>query len=251
MSWLILGVCLLAGAFLGARWFMSADPKALAKIMRWGGIAVFALLIIYLTVTGRFLLVPPLVVLGLMIWRRVRGTGAGGWFPGLRRPPSPGQASDVETPYLRMSLDHDSGAISGEVRRGRFEGRELANLSFDELLELLAECRQHDAQSAQLIESYLDRVEGPEWRERPGADAHARGGGGDGDGRQQKGGARASGATMTRDEAYQVLGLEADASAADVKEAHRRLMLKIHPDQGGSNYLAAKINQAKEFLLGS
>ena len=246
MSWLILGVCLLAGAFLGARWFMSADPKALAKIMRWGGIAVFALLIVYLAVTGRFLLVPPLVVLGLIIWRRVRGTGAGSWFPGLRRPPSPGQASDVETPYLRMSLDHDSGAISGEVRRGRFEGRELADLSFDELLELLAECRQHDAQSAQLIESYLDRVKGPEWRERSGA-----GDGDDGGGGQQRRGARAAGPTMTREEAYQVLGLDDGASAADVKEAHRRLMLKIHPDQGGSNYLAAKINQAKEFLLGS
>jgi hypothetical protein len=246
MSWLILGVCLLAGAFLGARWFMSADPKALAKIMRWGGIAVFALLIVYLAVTGRFLLVPPLVVLGLMIWRRVRGGGAGSWFSGLRRPPSPGQASDVETLYLRMSLDHDSGAISGEVRRGRFEGRELADLSFDELLELLAECRQHDAQSAQLIESYLDRVKGPEWRERSGA-----GDGDDGGGGQQRRGARAAGATMTREEAYQVLGLDDGASAADVKEAHRRLILKIHPDQGGSNYLAAKINQAKEFLLGS
>jgi len=245
MSWLILGVCLLGGAFLGARWFMSADPKALAKIMLWGGIAVFALLIVYLAVTGRFLLVPPLVVLGLMIWRRVRGTGAGGWFSGLRRPPSPGQASDVETPYLRMSLDHDSGAISGEVRRGRFEGRELADLSFDELLELLAECRQHDAQSAQLIESYLDRVKGSEWRERSGAGDRDDGGG------QQRRGARAAGATMTREEAYQVLGLDDGASAANVKEAHRRLMLKIHPDQGGSNYLAAKINQAKEFLLGS
>ena len=248
MPWLILGVCLLAGALLGASWFMSADPKFLARIMRWGGLALFALVIVFLTVTGRFLLVPPLVVLGLMVWRRVRGAGAGGWFPGVRRSASPGQASDVETPYLRMSLDHDSGTISGEVRRGRFEGRKLADLSFDEVLELLAECRQHDAPSAQLIEAYLDRVEGPEWRERAGAGDG--GDGGDGGG-ERRGRARATGATMTREEAYQVLGLEPGASAADVKEAHRRLMLKIHPDQGGSNYLAAKINQAKEYLLGS
>ena len=245
MSWLILGVCLLFGVLLAARWFMNAEPKLLAKIVMRGGLGLFAAVIVFLTFTGRFVLVPPLLAVGFLMWRRLRGRASSGWFAGglagMRRAPSSGQSSDVETPYLRMSLDHDSGTISGEVRRGRFTGRELAALSFDEVLELLDECRQNDQQSAQLIEAYLDRVEGADWRARTAQ----------GDTGQQQRAARPGKTTMTREEAYEVLGLAPGASTEDVKEAHRRLMLKIHPDQGGSNYLAAKINQAKEFLLGS
>ena len=132
-----------------------------------------------------------------------------------------------------MSLDHDSGTISGEIRKGRFMGKDLSDLTFDELMELLSECRQNDSQSAQLIEAYLDRVEGSQWRNRSDSAANY------------------NGVHMTRKEAFSVLGLEDGASDDEIRAAHHRLILKIHPDQGGSNYLAAKINQAKEFLLGS
>ena len=54
---------------------------------------------------------------------------------------------------------------------------------------------------------------------------------------------------MDVEEAYATLGLEPGASADAVKQAHRRLMKKLHPDQGGSTYLASKINQAKDVLL--
>jgi hypothetical protein len=54
---------------------------------------------------------------------------------------------------------------------------------------------------------------------------------------------------MSRAEAFSVLGLNEDASAADIRATHRRLILQIHPDKGGSSYLAAKINQAKDVLL--
>ena len=136
-----------------------------------------------------------------------------------------------------MNLDHDSGEMHGTVLRGAYEGRELHQLSREELLDLLRECDAHDEQSARLLESYLDRMFGEEWRD----------GASEEEPRQRR---RASSANMTRDEAYEVLGLAPGASEADIREAHRKLQLKNHPDQGGSDYLAAKINQAKEVLLG-
>jgi hypothetical protein len=133
-----------------------------------------------------------------------------------------------------MNLDHDSGVMSGIVRRGRFQGRHLAELAEDELIEFWRSCRVEDAQAARLMEAYLDRVK-PEWREAAeGAHAPPRGGGD----------------AMTREEAYAILGLKPDASEADVREAHHRLMMGVHPDHGGSTYLAAKLNRAREVLLG-
>ena len=144
--------------------------------------------------------------------------------------PTPGQSSAVETELLRMTLDHDSGDMDGEVLNGDFAGRRLSDLSLSELLALLRGCR--DTESATVLESYLDRYHADTWR------------------------AAAAGETdfadqaMTREQAYRILGLKPDAGDQEVRQAHRRLMLKNHPDRGGSTYIAAKINQAKEVLLG-
>jgi curved DNA-binding protein CbpA len=54
---------------------------------------------------------------------------------------------------------------------------------------------------------------------------------------------------MTQEEAYQILGLEPGADADAVARAHRTLMKKLHPDQGGTNYLAARVNEAKDTIL--
>ena len=150
-----------------------------------------------------------------------------------------GQTSDVDTRFLRMTLDHDTGAMEGEVTDGPYAGRSLDGMSLDELLDLLDACRSEDEQSVQVLEAYLDRTRAG-WRD--GGAAHA-------GGRQ---GRRTGGnGVMTPAEAYEVLGLESGASAKEIKEAYLRLIANVHPDHGGSTYLAAQLNQAKDVLLGS
>jgi DnaJ domain len=149
-----------------------------------------------------------------------------------RQPP---RSSEVETECIRMRLDHDSGTMSGIVRRGVFAGRRLDELTRSELLALWRQCRIEDAPGANLLEAYLDRLM-PDWRAQAQRGAST-------------GGERSADA-MTRAEAYEVLGLSSGAGETEIREAHRRLMLKLHPDQGGSTYLAAKLNRAREVLLG-
>ncbi|HEX3210723.1 MAG TPA: DnaJ domain-containing protein, partial [Geminicoccaceae bacterium] len=149
---------------------------------------------------------------------------------------SGGASSEVETATLRMQLDHRTGELEGEVLRGRFSGRHLASLGLSELLELLADCRREDPRSVALLETYLDR-RAPDWRAREAAGA----------GSERPAGAGAT--AMDEATAWRVLGLAPGASAAEIKAAHRRLMTRLHPDHGGSSYLAAQLNQAKDFLL--
>jgi len=165
---------------------------------------------------------------GMAVWTFMQRTG---WFPGKGKIGSGGGTSGVRTPYLDMRLDHASGAISGRVLKGRFEGRELSDLTEAERSAFLAELRASDAQGAKLFEAWLDRVS-PDWSEGGRGSASA-------------GQSRA----MTLDEAYLILGLKRGAKREDVHAAHRNLMKRFHPDQGGSNYLASQINAAKELLL--
>ena len=145
--------------------------------------------------------------------------------------PTPGQTSEIETAFLRMRLDHDTGEMDGAVLQGRYEGRTLRELGLPELLELLDECRG-DRQSMAVLEAYLDRVH-EDWRghRRPPP------------GRSPDG--------MNEDEARAVLGVGPDATREEIVQAHRRLMQRLHPDRGGSDYLAAKLNAAKDLLLGN
>ena len=231
LPYLLLGVGLLFVVLLAARWFVTADPKTVVLAVKWIGGTLAALAVLYMVFSGRaaqliwLVIFLPFLVRAL---RRFRGLG--------RSRPSGGQTSDVETDYLRMVLDHDSGEMSGTVLKGAFAGRELGGMSIDELLGLFEECLRFDDKAAQVLEAYLDRGAHTGWREAMDA--------------RQGGGATGS-AQMTPDEARDVLGVGTDATPDEIKGAHRKLMQQNHPDHGGSTYLAAKINQAKEVLLGA
>jgi DnaJ-domain-containing protein 1 len=152
-----------------------------------------------------------------------------------------------------MELDHDTGRMDGRCLKGAFEGRSLSTLSDTEVLELFEELERSEAQGAALLEAYLDwRM--PDWRDGQaragdGPNGGPRGGPSGSAGEQRR--RRAASSGMGPEEAYAVLGLSEGASPNDIRRAHRGLMKKLHPDQGGSNYLAARINEAKEVLLGS
>jgi hypothetical protein len=133
-----------------------------------------------------------------------------------------------------MELDHDTGALTGRILAGRHEGVPLDALDAETLIDLLGEI---DEESRALLAAYLDRRE-PGWREHAQADSTTRA-----DHRFRTSG------KMTEEEAYQILGVQPGASAEDIGRAHRTLMKKLHPDQGGSTYLAARVNEAKDILL--
>ena len=135
-----------------------------------------------------------------------------------------------------MELDHATGVMSGWVLKGRFARRSLQDLPLLDLLDLWREC-QIDAQSMAVMEAYLDRHSGADWREQAQAAHRATDSG------------KESG-TMDSMEAYQILGLQPGASREEVQAAYRRLIQRVHPDHGGSSYLAARLNQARGVLLG-
>jgi len=224
------GVAILGGLLLLIYAFVNANPASLARALKWSAIGAAALLFLFLLTSERFaFLWLPLT----LIFPYLRGY-ARSFVAGFRSPGAAGRSSDIVTPYLRMRLDHDTGAVSGTVVAGSFAGLRLDELSLDDLLTLLRECRANDEESARLVETYLDRLE-PEWRDAFTAAQAAPPPGDDGD--------------MTVEEAYEILGLAPGADEAAIRAAHHRLMMQLHPDHGGTDYLATKINRARDVLL--
>lgn len=221
----------LAAVVLGAALltFLRTDAATLARTARLAGPALLALIGLVLMLLGRFGLGAPLLILGV-------GSLAGRFVFSPRQQNSTARKrSTVRTAAIEMELDHESGALEGLVLAGRFEQRTLGTLSLEDLLAFRGEL-SGDGESRVLLETYLDG-RFPAWRK----DADA-------DGRDGQGGAPRSG-PMSKQEAYKVLGLETGATATDVRKAHRRLMQRLHPDVGGSSFLAARINEAKDILL--
>jgi len=240
IAYFILGLCLLVGLILLSRWFGTADPKVVARAARIALLFVGGGILIAIVAGGRFALISMIVgavLPAILRWRAI--------LRAIRNAqgPSAGQQSEVGSRYLRMTLEHDTGVMSGVVLEGAYRGRELSELSADELIDLLRQCRADDPQSASLLEAWLDRTQPDlDWRAAMA---------GQGESHQRAGAAGGGEFRMTRAEAFRILGLEEGADEEAIKRAHRKLMQKLHPDLGGSSYLAARINEAKDFLLGS
>ena len=228
MGAVIFGVMALAVVLLVLHGFSKANPKNVAIVLKAsGGIAALAIAAV-LGARGRIELAATIGIIGLSLL---------GWLPwsvpgfGQRTQKSTGQVSRVRSAFVEMELDHDTGAMRGTILAGPHVGRSLDALEVATLMSFLPDI---DEESRALLMAYLDRRE-PTWRE------HAQAGATAGPGTWSTG-------KMTEEEAYQILGLAPGASVHDIGRAHRTLMKKLHPDQGGSTYLAARVNEAKDVL---
>jgi hypothetical protein len=226
---LLFGLAALAVLLWMAQKYLQADPRKLAAMAKpAAGTAVLGFAG-FLALRGQYALAAPLAFVGF---------GLLGWVPfgpagfGARTQKSTGQVSRVRSAFLDMELDHDTGAMRGVIVAGPRQGTQLDALDVDTLVGLIGEI---DEESRALLAAYLDRRDAG-WREHAQADAAA--------GRRS-----APRGPMTHEEAYQILGLERGASTEDIVGAHRTLMKKLHPDLGGTNYLAARVNEAKDTLL--
>jgi hypothetical protein len=229
MLWLGIGVATLLGVLTLLYAFANSSPASIKRAAVWGLGSLGAVFLTVMLVSGRGAnALWALIMFGPALMQAARAWRAKQVFS---RPGPEGEASGVETATLEMRLDIASGAMSGQVRRGEFAGRDLASMDRAELLDLMADCAALDPESVPLLEAWLDRTD-PEWRSEP---PPAR---------------PSSSGPMTRAEALSVLGLQEGASEADIRAAHRRLMQAAHPDRGGSDWLAARINEAREVLLG-
>jgi hypothetical protein len=232
MQFFLLGLAALLLSLLVLRGFTMANPQVLVGQLRLGAGIAALLGAGFLVLRGLAGYAVSLAALGSwLLW----GTGAAPWTTSGEAQHSTGKTSRVTTEHLEVELEHDSGEIRGRVLKGVFAGRALQELSPRETAQLWRDCRFAEPQSARILEAYLDRGH-PNWREDMARE--------DGE-RTERAGRR-----MSREQALDILGLAADASEEEIRRAHRELMLKLHPDRGGSTFLAAQINEAKAVLLG-
>ena len=231
MNAFVFGVIALLLVLAALGWFPRANTAAVARNIKLsaGIVALGGALVMLFR--GGLSLALPLGALGIwLIW----GQKGSRWQWPAGGQSSSSRVSKVVTDHLEMELDHDTGEMRGRVLKGFFANRQIQSLRPVELAHLWQDCRFVDPQSAQLVEAYLDRIH-PSWRDDMA--------------RQDAESPKGPDGKMTREEALEILGLTTAATEDDIRHAHRDLMLKVHPDRGGSTYLAAKINEAKNVAL--
>jgi hypothetical protein len=234
MTAFLFGLMALLAFVAVARLFLRADPRRMARALRFAGVLAGLIAGVALTAAGKAIIGIPLIVLCLpFLRRRTLGEGRAGPAGARRQQTYSGGSAGG---YLDLERDERTGVVSARVRAGRFAGMALDALRREELFVLAQELQANDQRALRLVEPYLDR-RAPGWREHLQGNGHAR--------RRNTAGQGA----MTEQEAYQILGLDARAGPDEIRRAHRALMKKVHPDQGGSNHLASRVNQAKDLLM--
>ena len=236
MGPIALGIAALILVLMLIRALVTTDPKTLVRIVRYTGAMGLGVITVLLALTGRM---APALFLGSMAWGLATGghIWPAGWLHysgGHWGKRASSGATSVRANWVEMQLDHETGEMHGTVLKGAHAGTALDQIDRVQIVAIYREAAADDPESARLIEAYLDRRFGPEWRAELGGETRT-----------------PDSEPMSRDEALKVLGLKHGASEDEVRSAHRRLMLQIHPDRGGSDYLAAKINQARNALLSS
>ena len=240
---MILRLILFLAVVVGLMWFFGrlgkTNPQDRMKFLKLAALYGAGGVLLALILTGRLPAILAILFAAIpWIQRIIMIRSAYNMFKTWKGPvqgSKPGQTSDVRTKFLEMVLDHDTGNIAGTVISGQYKGRALDDMDISELADLLTTCRGKDRQSASVLETYLDRMRLDEWGEY--ADEHE----------EQR--TSTGQDEMTREEALQILGLSEGATREEIIDAHRVLMQKNHPDRGGSTFLAAQINRAKDLLL--
>ena len=230
---LLLIIALIAVVWVIIKQLRSSEGEARKKLLFKYGLAIAAIALIFLAITGRIhwvgaiigALIPilrqalPLLFRALPFLRQVRQQANAGQT-------QQGQYNETVTETLKVRVFLANQQLSGEVIKGPFAGRSLDQLALSQLEMLLQYCQQNDPASAKLLAGFIAQRFGNDW---------------------QKSSSQSD--TMTEEEAYALLGISPGAGKDTITQAHRKLMQKVHPDRGGNDYLASKINQAKDLLL--
>lgn len=228
MIYLILGILLLVLVYGGANWYRSADPTAIKGVALSLCVGLLAVLALFLLFTGRIGAAVAFGAGALGLFMRLKQ--AWGVLSFFKRHMSGSQSGDnrfstVETSHLKMTLYHDKAQLDGEVIQGIFQGKKLSSLSLEQLREKRGELLNVDAEGVKLLEGFLDKAH-PNWRQ-----------------------SGETGLPMNEEEACKILGVTPGSSEEEIRAAHKKLMKQLHPDSGGNSYLAAKINEARDYLL--
>lgn len=231
MTYFFIGGAALLAALAAYQYLRGVGQRRLMRGLRWlvgGGAAVIALGLLFAR------RIDFAVFFGAIAFQVLR-TGRLGpiSFEAAASGAEAQNVSRVRSRYFAMELDHDTGAVAGRVLDGQFAGYDLMHLGEAETRLLLAEI-EGDPDSLTLLESWLDANRSG-WREYFAATA-----------------AGESGPPVPEDpiaDALAVLGLNPGATNEEIRAAHRDLMKAVHPDHGGSSYLASKINEARDRLL--
>jgi hypothetical protein len=246
MGALILGALALLLMLVLLRGFGGADPRLLVRSLRFFAAGLLLLAAIGFAFFDR---VGLAMLAGSFAWAMFTGGQVWhiGWPRGFSHPggtsgPQGKSAGTtcVSTEWVEMTLDHNSGAMSGRVLKGKYSGKGLHALSLNDSVLFYLEASSGDTETGNLLATYLDRRFGSDWRpqaesaNRSSSQTHTRPDSG-----------------MSRSEAFAVLGLKPEADDDAILAAHRKLILKNHPDVGGSSEAAARINEAKDVLLGN